>query len=686
MATMKTGVAWKSLTIPSCLPLTTDFFPSKNFKKNFLCSSNYTLLLDDDIREQYGYSNYGSEQNKIPMEKVFNDLVGHRLAMGFQMVVSKNNKDNNSSSSFMYDTSSISSFISRSSIKGYYKLSLGRIYHDLYYIVDQSNKTDYVKVEIYIPQQNKDKLNKTIEYKYRFQVPDSKTYDISYCDMSRKSIESIKWNLIDSYICIQGNGSLTPNQLEKCWRQRLYLVPLMYVQNSKLLGEQLNKPPPVNTLNNVLEFQNLTPAQIPASYFENQQPIRCDIYQRKSAEELKFTRDYYFIRFMEGLNKLNRADERKSYSKSTIAYLEAHNYNLNNCFTDMCLAVTGIMSSISSAQTYSSNNSNNNNISNNLITQSTRSQLASSVPPISSKQLQFERLPSPKKQLFPLVSLYVNLINSDSKSNQSATSDYSSFRSTSNQNDNNNTTLLSSSSTSSLLSSTTATSITNMQNDANKLKTDILNILNNDYKVHMLNNQTGIPFIQNKKDIPLNCFISAEAVWWCIEHINEIENEGDAILFLQICSDFDIIRHISNQQKIFIHGFYLYYIITNENRNHHLFTKDYCEVGFCHIDTGTESEMGNNLIHVNNLPAESAHTLPVTLNDMFSSYLNLFNKFSKTDFNNTTPESIMKLVNVDVDPNHKSNRVEWASAIYRSHYHQLCACKFSSIIIILHYY
>jgi len=52
-------------------------------------------------------------------------------------------------------------------------------------------------------------------YTYRFQVPDSKTYDISFVKMTRKNTESIKWNLIDSYICIQGNGSLTPSELKK---------------------------------------------------------------------------------------------------------------------------------------------------------------------------------------------------------------------------------------------------------------------------------------------------------------------------------------------------------------------------------------------------------------------------------------------------------------------------------------
>jgi hypothetical protein len=33
----------------------------------------------------------------------------------------------------------------------------------------------------------------------------------------------------------------------------------------------------------------------------------------------------------------------------------------------------------------------------------------------------------------------------------------------------------------------------------------------------------------------------------------------------------------------------------------------------------------------------------------------------------------MKMVNVDVDANRKSNRVEWASAVYRPYFHPLCA-------------
>ncbi len=51
---------------------------------------------------------------------------------------------------------------------------------------------------------NKEKSKETC-YAYRYQVPDSKKYDLSFIKIIRKNTESIKWNLIDSYICIQGN-------------------------------------------------------------------------------------------------------------------------------------------------------------------------------------------------------------------------------------------------------------------------------------------------------------------------------------------------------------------------------------------------------------------------------------------------------------------------------------------------
>ncbi|CAF0810999.1 unnamed protein product [Brachionus calyciflorus] len=646
---LKTGVAWKSLTIPACFPLTTDYTPSeKIIREKFQCASDYTLLLET-IREEYGYLNY-EYNDKITMSQVFIELVGHRLSMGFQIVVPKNIYTHNSNSgsnsesisttptnsnqshlsdikthtltntlhsNFICDLSQSGSILPRNnlkSIKGYYKLSLGRIFHELFYIVDPSDNSEQVKVEIYVPKtKNKSQPGKSIEYKYRFQVPDSKTYDISYCDMTRANIESVKWNYIDRYISIQGNGSLTPSELEKCWRQRLYLLPVMYVSNKSVNLEPANQ---VAYNLNSLGFTNLTQSQIPASMIQNPySTLKCDIFQRKTEEELQFFRDYYFLKFMEGLNKLNRADERRLYSRSTIHYLEflssqpGHVTPNTNTNSDSVLAISAITSALTQINNSNSLNQTNPN-KNQLI----------SFPSINKKNFSTApvKLPSPKTHLLPLVSRYME---------------------TSDQN----------------------------------LKIEIVNYLKNEYTSHMLSPTYGIPCIQNKNDIPLHCFITAEAVWWCIEYINDCITESDGIKLMQIMSDFDIIRHISNQKILFVHGFYLFYFLTEETLNHRLYTKDYCEVGFVDIESPREQSDRFKLVSSKHLLPEYTSTLPISSRNLFESYINLFKNYSNTNFTNTSPEGILKLVNVDVDPSRKSNRVEWASAVYRSYYHQLCA-------------
>lgn len=101
-------MAWKSVTIPASMPLTTDYYPQKStMEQRFVCSSNYALILED-IREQYGFTNYDINK-KISVAQVFTELVGQRLAMGFQIVVPKNFFYYNNNSASNTSTSSSSS-------------------------------------------------------------------------------------------------------------------------------------------------------------------------------------------------------------------------------------------------------------------------------------------------------------------------------------------------------------------------------------------------------------------------------------------------------------------------------------------------------------------------------------------------------------------------------------------------
>lgn len=100
------------------------------------------------------------------------------------------------------------------------------------------------------------------------------------------------------------------------------------------------------SLNNyLLNFTNLSQSQIPASMIQlREKIIGCDIYSRKSTDELRFFRDFYFLKFIEGLNKLNRADDRRSYSKAAIAYSEQN--SSSNMTTDNCLAVAALVNTL----------------------------------------------------------------------------------------------------------------------------------------------------------------------------------------------------------------------------------------------------------------------------------------------------------------------------------------------------
>lgn len=72
------GVDWKSLTIPACLPITTDFFPDKRSLNNDYVLSIYTLIPDavnaDFMRLR------AVQRKPLSTEEVFKELVSQRLA------------------------------------------------------------------------------------------------------------------------------------------------------------------------------------------------------------------------------------------------------------------------------------------------------------------------------------------------------------------------------------------------------------------------------------------------------------------------------------------------------------------------------------------------------------------------------------------------------------------------------
>lgn len=73
------------MTIPACLPITTDYFPDKRSLHNDYVISDYTLL-PDDVNADYAASR-AVYRKPLTTEEVFKEIVSQRLAQGFQLIV-----------------------------------------------------------------------------------------------------------------------------------------------------------------------------------------------------------------------------------------------------------------------------------------------------------------------------------------------------------------------------------------------------------------------------------------------------------------------------------------------------------------------------------------------------------------------------------------------------------------------
>lgn len=69
---------WKSLTIPACLPITTDYFPDQQSLHNDYVVSDYTLL-PDSVNAEYA-ANRAIYRKPLTTDEVFRELISQRLA------------------------------------------------------------------------------------------------------------------------------------------------------------------------------------------------------------------------------------------------------------------------------------------------------------------------------------------------------------------------------------------------------------------------------------------------------------------------------------------------------------------------------------------------------------------------------------------------------------------------------
>ena len=265
-----TGVDWKSLVVPACLPITTDFFPDKRSLTNDYVMTSYSLLPEDQGAELLNRVCYRGEEdlrNHIPIltQQVLEELTCQRLQQGFQLIIfpkgfkgfaSKSSSDNSCN---LGNTE--------------YIMSIGRIFHRLQLI---DNKT--IQVTQYKPRHPYPTIE--IHYCYRFRAPDNKNFGVSWVDFTSDRLENYNWNYLDNYICLRGDEEYALRDELKFWRFRLLVLPNICQNITKRI------------------LENVNPA--------GEAQLRCLGAYRESTHEDRIKLFQGFLKFVELISKIKR--------------------------------------------------------------------------------------------------------------------------------------------------------------------------------------------------------------------------------------------------------------------------------------------------------------------------------------------------------------------------------------------
>ncbi|XP_039486621.1 GATOR complex protein Iml1 isoform X9 [Drosophila santomea] len=257
-----TGVDWKSLTIPACLPITTDYFPDKRSLNNDYVISDYTLL-PDDVNHDYAQSR-AVYRKPLSTEEVCKEIVSQRLAQGFQLIVVDEKPPTAGGCS---SASAVLPVKPPCETNKEYLLSIGRIFHKI------SLSGSVITVTGYRPRHPYPPIN--VDYRYRFHAPQHETYEISGVNFTTEKLENFNWNHMDLYICTRGDVDYPLMESLKYWRYRMYLLPRE------------------NIVSKIASCQ------------------RCDIFPDVTADN---TREQVedFVRLIEAVSKLKRQYARKA--------------------------------------------------------------------------------------------------------------------------------------------------------------------------------------------------------------------------------------------------------------------------------------------------------------------------------------------------------------------------------------
>lgn len=269
-----TGVDWKSLVMPACLPVTTDFLPDKRTLQQDYVTYAYTLLPEDqsaELLQQRCYRGEDDVKNHSPLStiQVYLELICQRLQQGFQIILfPKSDSNQQTSTPNKKRLNEDREYENRE-----YAMSIGRIYHELKLEEPCIIITNYHPRHPYPV--------KKIHYCYRFRAPDNETYGISWVDFTSEKLENYSWNYLDNYICMRGDSEYELKENLKFWRFRLLMLPTM--QSTRTIIEK---------------------------YLSGDDKFACDLYKDFEINEKNQLQEG-FLRFLDMINRIRRPGPNK---------------------------------------------------------------------------------------------------------------------------------------------------------------------------------------------------------------------------------------------------------------------------------------------------------------------------------------------------------------------------------------
>ncbi|GBP54568.1 GATOR complex protein DEPDC5 [Eumeta japonica] len=257
-------VDWKSLTIPACLPITTDYFPDKRSLQNDYLVSDYNLL-PDDVNADFAQNRAIYKQPLTTIE-------------GFQLIVGINENEiieSHCPSTPVPPPSKVAPQYGKQKNTAptkRYLLSIGRIFHKLTLVGSTITVTRYRPRHPYPP------FN--IHYRYRFHAPYHDTYEVSWVSFTTEKLENYNWNYMDHYICTRGDTDFALVEALKYWRFRTLLLPLNNPATKQILEDE---------------------------------SIHCDIYPTPTRQDLDNLTDGFLKMVELYLNKVRRPNKHRRF-------------------------------------------------------------------------------------------------------------------------------------------------------------------------------------------------------------------------------------------------------------------------------------------------------------------------------------------------------------------------------------